>query len=110
MSNDKIDDILAMGASFDWIAPLYQWLAGYNHCHLATDDYFEAVVTRDALRKRGIDATLFIGGSGYCVVTKVPVEEVQMANVVDLPGLTIVKTESGPARLIRWLAGKTRRG
>ena len=74
MSNDPNDDALRFVSGFDLITPLWQWLAGYNHCYLITDDYLEAAVTRDALRKRGIAATLFIGGSGYYVATKVPVD------------------------------------
>ena len=72
--SDPAESLLNLAASFDWITPLWQWLAGYNHCYLITDDYLEAAVTRDALRKRGIAATLFIGGSGYYVATKVPVD------------------------------------
>ena len=30
MSNDKIDDLLGIGASFDWITPLRDLIVGYN--------------------------------------------------------------------------------
>jgi len=71
MSDDKVDDLLAAGAIFDWITPLAHWLGGYNHLYLATGDFAEAVAARDVLRARGVAARLEGNVfSGYRVTTK----------------------------------------
>lgn len=70
MSDDPIDDALAIIGAFDWITPVYNWLQGYND-GTPVGSFAEAVMLKDELKSKGIKAK--VEGdvfSGYRVMQK----------------------------------------
>jgi hypothetical protein len=69
MNNDKIDDLLAIGGSFDWITPLGDLIAGYNTIeHEGGPDDCKQV--EKSLKAQGIKCRTDFTGDGWRVISK----------------------------------------
>lgn len=67
---DRIDDLLAIGGSFDWITPLVNWLQRYNYAAVVGVSLEEAVVEQMRLKKEGTKSRIEGNFSSYRVVRK----------------------------------------
>ncbi len=69
MSDDKIDDLLRIGASLDWITPLSDLIAGYNTIEYEgwVDDCKKV---EKQLKARGIKCRTDFTGDGWRVIAK----------------------------------------
>ena len=69
MSKDKMDDLLKVGASFDWITPLGDLLAGYNSIEFEGDpDSCKAIEKQ--LKREGIECRTQFTGDSWRVIAR----------------------------------------
>ena len=66
---DPTDQLLSIGAAFDILSPILNWLQGYNTLYAGGLDYEEAILTQMSLQGQGIRARVEGVGS-YRVVVK----------------------------------------
>ena len=88
MSNDKIDDLLAIGAAFDWITPTWAILKDFANgpvCHFGIDAYggFDRGDIRRLLSKNGVESWGYMYNvAGDLIMFSVPKAQAQAAHGV----------------------------
>ena len=63
MKDDWFDNVLKVGALFDWLSPIVWNVDSFQHEHFHSHDWNTAADVRDALKKRGISSK--IKGNAY---------------------------------------------
>ncbi len=69
MSDDKVDDLLRIGGSFNWIAPLWDIMVGYNSIEFEGDPASCKAVERD-LKRQGVRCRTQLTGNSWRVIAK----------------------------------------
>jgi hypothetical protein len=70
MSQDKMDDLLMIGASFDWVTPLLNMVQGYNKAAVADVSFDEAFIEQIRLEDLGIKSRIEGNFRSFSVVVK----------------------------------------